>query len=546
VLDAEFFRSLGLMIVAAAILALGMRLLRLPTIGAYLVAGLLLGPATGLIEISPAIDLISELGIVLLLFLVGLELNLAKIKEVGLVAMVAALVQVTLSAAAGFGLALLLGFDLLAATLLGIALAFSSTVVVVKLLSDTSEIDTIHGRIAIGILLVQDLLVIVVLTVLTGIAEGGSLDPWALTKSVLLAFGGLFLLGGGVLAAARWLLPAPFAWAAANPSTLYIWSLCWCFLVVTAAHLGHLSIELGAFLAGLALAQLPYTRDLQHRIKPLMNFCVAIFFVALGVKVTPAALGSELLPATVFAVGVLILKPLILMVVITRMRFAERTGFLSGISLAQVSEFSLILMAIAAEAGLAGDRLVTDVTLAGMLTIAASSYLMITGRKLYAFCHGRGWLRFLRAKHALEKEAEHPWRQHILVIGMNTLGIRIVQALHERGERVVAIDNDPRKLQGLPCETIHANVEFHDVLEELGLPHAKLLVSALQIEHTNDLLAYRCQQAGVPCSVVAVDLSVMENLLDLGVTWVMLPKVDVVRFQEAVLREQGLLKGEHA
>jgi len=529
------------MVITAAVLAILIRMIRLPTIVAYLLAGLALGPMTGLIEISPAIDLISELGIVLLLFLVGLELNFGQIKAVGKVAVFAGLGQVALSGLLGFLVSLALGFDFPQAAFLAIDLTFSSTVVVVKMLSDQHALETFHGRIAIGILLIQDIVVIVVLTVLAGIADGGSMAWNVVVKEVAEALGGMLLLLGGVLAAAKWLLPRPFAWASPMPGTLFIWSLGWCFLVVTAAHLAHLSIELGAFFAGFSLAQLPYNRDLQHRIKPLMNFFIAIFFVALGVKMAPDVLDTTLMmQVLMLSAVVLISKPLIIQWLVRANGFDARTGFHAGLSLAQISEFSFILTGMGVSAGLVAPRMLALVTLTGMVTIGVSTSLILMREQLYQFANGRGWLGKTSAQ-PIDTEDHEKRSGHIIVVGMNTLGRQIATRLHERGEEVLAIDTDPRKLQNLPSRTLLGNVEYHDVLEEEGLRRAKLVVSALQIEATNDLLAYRCREAGIRCSVVAVDLSVMENLLELDVAWVMLPKIDVVRAQTAALRTHGLL-----
>ena len=124
---------------------------------------------------------------------------------------------------------------------------------------------------------------------------------------------------------------------------------------------------------------------------------------------------------------------------------------------------------------------------------------------------------------------------------MNTLGREIVRRLHERGEQVLALDTDPHKLQGLPCETLLGDVEYLSVLEEAELSHARLLVSALRIEPTNDLLAYRCKQVGIPCSIQAVDLSSTDNLLEMDVKYLMIPKVDGIKLQTRELQRRGLL-----
>lgn len=541
-LESGLIQNLGLMIFGAACLGVLARRIRLPSILAYLVAGLLLGPVTGLIQLSPAIEEISGMGIVLLLFLVGLELSIDKIREVGKVAAAAGLGQVAFTTAGGYVICRLLGFGTAESLCLSFALAISSTVVLVKVLSDKDELDSLYGRITVGFSLVQDLAVIVALTLLAGFSKGQGMD--GILKGLSVAIGGMALLLGGGLLISRNLLPRPFAWASSSPATLFIWSLGWCFLVVAATHYFHLSIELGAFLAGLSLAQMPYTHDLQYRIKPLMSLFVAIFFVSLGVKMAPGEIGNIWLPAVVLSLFVILGKAGILMLAVARFGYGERTSFKAGVAVAQVGEFSFLLVAMGAAVGMVGGRVITITALVGIITIAVSSYMILYSEPMYLFCRRFGLLRVFRASQKEDDAEGNALKDHVIVIGMNTLGRRIAEALHRRGELVLAIDTDPRKLRGLPCRTLHANIEYRAVLEEQGLEHAKLVVSALRIEDTNDLIAYRCKEAGIPCSIHAVDLSVMENLLAHDVAYFMLPKVDVIKYQSALLREQGLLGGD--
>jgi len=538
-LESGLIQNLGLMIFGAACLGVLARMIRLPSIVAYLMAGLLMGPVTGLIQVSPAIEEISGMGIVLLLFLVGLELSIDRIREVGKVAVAVGLGQVAFTVAGGYLICRLLGFGAVESLCLAFALAISSTVVLVKVLSDKDELDSLYGRITVGFSLVQDLVVVVALTLLAGFSKGQGME-W---KGLSLAVGGMVILVGGGIAFAKYLLPRPFAWASSSPGTLFIWSLGWCFLVAAAAHFFRLSIELGAFLAGLGLAQMPYTHDLQHRIKPLMSLFVAVFFVSLGVKMAPGEIGNAWLPAVVLSLFVLLGKAGISMLAVARFGFGERTSFKTGVAVAQIGEFSFLFVAMGAAAGLVGARATAITALVGIVTIAVSSYMLLYGEQLYVLCHRVGLLRILRASQKEDEPEPTSLKNHVIVIGMNTLGRRIAEALHRRGEVVLAIDTDPRKMRGLPCRTLHANIEYRAVLEEQGLAHAKLVVSALRIEDTNDLIAYRCKEAGIPCSIHAVDLSVMENLLAHDVAYFMLPKVDVIKYQSALLREQGLLGG---
>jgi len=540
----EQFELIGILIFAAAVCASLAKLIRLPSIVAYLAAGILIGPVLGIVGSSHSVHEIAELGIILLLFVVGLELSFEEIQGIGKVALLAGVGQVLFTAAGGFGLCLIFGFNWMDSLFLSVALTFSSTVVVVKILTDKNELNTLYGKIAIGIFLVQDMIVMIVLTVLTGLGrEGAQAGAGVLALQVAIAFLEMALLLAGMLAASRWVLPPLFARIAGSPPTVFIWSLGWCFAIVWISKMLALSLELGAFLAGLSIAQLPCSRDLKHRIKPLMNFFVAIFFVSLAVEVTLGDFMEHWLSIVCLSLFVLIGNPVIFYWIIARMGYAEKVSFLASVTVAQVSEFSFVFVTMGAAAELVSPAVIPVTMFVGILTIAVSAYMILYNHQLYAAIARSSILRFIAiggSKGANEADPK-ALRQHVIVVGMNSLGRRIVQALSERGEQVIAIDTDPRKLAGLPCKTINGNAEYLDVLLEAGLPDAKLLISTVRIEEANDLLAYRCRQAGVPCSVHAVDLSVVDNLMDLDVAYLMLPKVDGVKLQKEFLQREGIL-----
>lgn len=536
-IDDTFARSLGLIVVAAALFAIVARRIRLPGIVAYLVAGLVLGPATGLVSVNEGLELISETGIVLLLFLVGLELSLQKIRVVGKAVLIAGIAQVALTAGAALGLGMWLGVRSLEAVFLAVALTLSSTVVVVKLLDEKHDFAKLYGRISVGILLVQDMVVILLLTLLAGMKTGGGqMDAGTMVVGILKAFGGIAVLVAGVLLALKFLLPKVFGWASRSPETLFIWSLCWCFLVLAGAHFLHLSHESGAFLAGVALAQLPYSHDLRRRVHPLMNFFVAVFFVTLGINMEfgIGALGWEAMAA--LCAFVLIAKPILVTIITRLLKFTARTSILTGITLGQVSEFSFILLAMGGKADLVGPGLLSTVGLVGLITIAVSSCGIQFNEALY-----RAWSRLTRKQGEDEPPEERRLHGHVIVVGMNTLGRELVKRLSEHGEETLAIDTDPRKLRELPGRTLLGSAEYLSVLEEAGLAKAKLLVSALQIEDVNDLLAYRCKEFGVPSSIHGIDLSVVDNLMEMDVAYLMIPKVDGIKLQNRTLEEMGMV-----
>ena len=550
--DLVIIEVLGVVILTAAAAALIARSLRVPSIVAYLITGLVLGPGLGVLATAggeaeaEALHLIAELGIVLLLFLVGLELSFDKIRDVGKVAVAAGLGQVVFTAAGGFVIGWALGFSPMEAIFLAIALTFSSTVVVVKVLDQKGELDSLYGRIAVGIFLVQDLVVIVMLTVLTGLGDADSMSAGAIASGLLWAFLGMGALLAIALAAARYVLPRPMAWAARSPWTLLVWSLCLCFGFVMLADVFGLSREIGAFLAGLSLAQLHASHDLRRRVHPLMDFFVAIFFVTLGAEMQFEAVGEQWVPALVLSLFVLIGNPFIFMWIIARFGYSERTSFMTSVTVAQISEFSFVFAAMGLAAGLIDQSILSLIALVGLVTIVVSVYMILYSQQLYTLTRRFGALAMFRASRAPDPEpahdAHHPaLRAHVIVVGMNALGRMLVQSLHERGEQVLAIDTDPGKLADLPCRTLIGDVSYLAVLHDAQLPRAKLAVTTLKIEQTNQLFAYRCRQFGVPVAVHAFDVDTIPELHELEPAFLIDAKAAAHERLARLLRDAGVL-----
>ena len=549
-LDDLILRDLGVILVSAAGLALLARLARIPTIIAYIVTGLVLGPVTGLVEVSEPLELTSELGIALLLFLVGLELSFDKVKGVGKVALAAGLGQVAFTAAGGFALALVMGFSALDAIFLATALTFSSTVVVVKLLGEKRELDSLYGRIAVGIFLVQDLVAIVFLTVLAGLGQGDDRSLASMVGGTVTAFLGMGTLLVVALLSSRFLLSSVFGWISRSLEALFIWSLSWCFLFVLAAEALSLSLEIGAFLAGISLAQLPYSSELRRRVHPLVNFFIAVFFVTLGIQMELGGAADIAWPAAVFSVFVLVGNPLIFVAIIGRMGYGTRTAFLTSVTVAQISEFSFIFAAMGVSAGLIGAEILSIIAVVGLVTIAMSAYMILYNHQLYGIVQRLRLLRFLKVGEegpsdrdpalAGGHEAAEGLKDHVIVVGMNSLGRRIVEGLREAGAQTLAIDLDPRKLDRVPGPTMLGNTDDMAVLESAGIRRARLLVSALQIEDANNLLAYRCRNLEVPCSIHAFDLAVVPDLREIGATHLMDSKTAGTRRLSEALRAEGI------
>lgn len=538
--------DLGFIAIAAAIFAFIGKLIRMPSLVAYIIAGMAIGPWLGIVEMDHSLEMISELGIALLLFLVGLELSFEKIRDLGKPALILGGLQVLLTAAGGFTLSLMLGFSFMGSVLLAASATFSSTVVVIKLLDQKGDMKRLYARLAVGLFLFQDIVVIAALTLLSGLGE--STEALSFTKILLsegIALGGMLVLLAVAMLASRYLLPKPFAWAARFPDTIFIWALCWCFLMVLLAHAFHLSVEVGAFLAGIAIAQLPVHEDLHRRLHPLMTFFIAVFLVTLGVELKFDSFGTIWPQALILTSFVLIVKPAIVFSILAKLGFSRYTCFQTATASGQMSEFSFILLGLAYGVGLVSTEVAALGGLVGILSISVSSYLIIYSEHLFKFAESIGLFVLFRAKKESELEEFHERADHIIVIGMNGLGREIVKRLALRGETVLAIDTDPKKLEGLGlagAETMIGNVEYHSVVEEIKMRRAKLVISALQIEDANHMLAYRCRSMGVPCAIHAFDNSVVDDLLDLGADYLMMPAIAGAVEEIKVMRKEGVLQ----
>jgi len=533
--DFTILRDLGTILLAAATVLMVARQVKVPPILAYIVAGLVLGPVTRLVEVSPSVDLVSEVGIALLLFLVGLELSLDRVRDVGRVAVVGGALQVVVTAGAAFAIARGLGYGSAEAQILALAVTFSSTVVVVKLLQTRREVRALFGRIAVGILLVQDIAVAIALTIVAGM--GG--EETELLPGLVRAGAGMATLFAVAIVSARWILPFLFRWLGSNLEAAFVWAIAWCFFFIVLAEAFHVSVEIGAFIAGVSLAQTGVHDDLVRRVHPLANLFLAVFFVSLGIRLDPGAAAAQWGAGLVLGSLALFAKPLIVLALVGIFGYGGRTAFRAALSLGQMSEFSFVLAALAASAGVITPETLSLIGVTGLATIAISSAAMHFPDKLYRAFERTGLARLLPDEPAVQEEP--PLRGHIIVVGMNSLGRRLVTAFADREETVVAIDTDPAKLSGLPGRHVVGSTDYHSVLESAQFSDAKLVVSALQIEDANTLLTYRAKRASVATGMHAFDSSVVPELQAIGADYLMVSKHDGIRQVAAELRRLGVI-----
>ncbi len=479
-----FSEIAAVLAVAATIGALAFWL-KQPLIIAFIFVGILLGPA-GLdwVRAFDQVDLFAKLGIGLLLFVVGLKLDPQLIRSVGRVAMVAGLGQMIMTAAVGYAVALALGMAPMTAFYVAAALTFSSTVIIIKLLSDKREIDTLHGRIALGILIIQDIVVVILMIGLT--AYGGAAQEVHFGREALEVIG----KGVGFLAliaiATRYLLPSLLHSLARWPELLTLFAIAWAIgLASLGTGLGF-SKEVGAFVAGVALAATPYKAILAARLVSLRDFLLLFFFIDLGVQIDMAHLGAALGPAILLSVIVLVGKPIMVMALVGSMRYAKQTTVTAGLAMGQISEFSLILAALGLGLGHIDKPAMGLITLVGLITIGLSTYMILYSQWLYERLEPALRIFKFGTPHNDGLPGEGG-RMHMLpidtiVFGLGRYGRNIVQELQRRGQTVLGVDFDPERVsfwrkEGLAA--IYGDLDDSELFHALPLADTQWVVSTI-------------------------------------------------------------------
>jgi len=489
------YTEVSLILLAAAVLgAIGL-LLRQPLIIVYILLGIALGPSgIKLVQSQDVVDLLAQVGIAILLFLVGLELNPDYVRRIGAVAVATGLGQLTFTIVIGFLLTLLLGKDWLTALYIAIALTFSSTIIIVKLLSDKRELDTLHGRIAIGFLIVQDIAVIVALVVMS-VLGGGQAGEQGLAQVLGAIALKLAALGAGMYLAMRYLMGRLLRFLARSLELLLIFAVAWAVGLAALGDWLGFSKELGAFLAGFALSPTHFRDAISTRLTPLRDFLLLFFFIDLGTKFDLATAQQEWLTALILALFVLIGNPLIVMAIMGVMGYRRKTGFLAGLTVAQISEFSIIFIAMGLSLGHVQQDALSITTMVGLITIALSTYMILYSQPLYQRVE-----RFLKPFERKEPFAERRFEAQqvddapyaVIVFGLGRTGRLVLDHYHALGIRAIGVDYDPEAvaaMQGRGIPALFGTAEDQEFIMGLPLAHAKLLVITLpHMDDVHDLM----------------------------------------------------------
>jgi Kef-type K+ transport system membrane component KefB/Trk K+ transport system NAD-binding subunit len=484
-----FYETAAILSLAAVLGVVGQKL-RQPLIIMFLATGILAGPAVlGFIQSYDQIELLAHIGISLLLFIVGLRLDLSLIRTTGPVALATGLGQIVFTAGIGFVIALVLGMTTVSAAYVSVALTFSSTIIIVKLLSDKKEIDALHGRIAVGFLIVQDIAAILALVALTTFGATLSSERSAWTVWLLMAGKGIgLLLVVGLLM--RYVLPGLMARLAHSQEMLILFAVAWAVLLAATSEWLGFSKEVGAFLAGVSLAPTEYRDSISSKLASIRDFLLLFFFIDLGARLDWSAVGSEVPKAAILSLFVLIGNPLIVIAIMGFMGYRCRTSFLAGLTVAQISEFSLIVGALGVTLGHIPPQTMGLITLVGVVTIFASTYMILYSHSLYQFLARplRVFERKNPYREASSDTAAETTAADVILVGLGNYGSGLAERLLERKMKILGVDFDPQALakwRARGVSVLYGDMADPDLYEQLPMNRVRWVVSTVRSKDVN-------------------------------------------------------------
>lgn len=540
----NIFIQLAIILGLASVLGFIVFKFKLPLLIAYLIGGLLIASsaifdprASNVLQFFPSI------GIAFVLFLVGMELDLREIKNLSKPILLAGTLQIFITTITGSSLARLLGFGILESWYLGVGLAFSSTILVVKLLIDKKDVSALYGKLAVGILLLEDLLAVlllVVLTVSTSFFDIGIQQSFPIFALIIKAV----LLFGLAVVLSKFILSTVFKAVSKQSELLFITALAWCFIYISFSILLGFSVVIGAFLAGVALANSPFHFQIQGKVKPLREFFVTLFFVYLGTQVEFMDVGKIYPLMFIFTAYTLLVKPTIFLLLLGMFGFRKHTMFQSALSLTHISEFSLILLLVGFELGVVSRPALTTIALSAVLSMIIASVMISHSNKLYKkLSFLIGFFERKNIRHFMEKNEEVPdISGHVIVIGARRVGGEIVKFLKREKISQIVLDFNPHQVEALILEkipVIYGDMGDPEVLDGLNLKNARMVISTSASLEDNKLLLeeLKSRRISVPVIVRAETTDHAEELYKAGADFVIIPEILAGDFLVEKLKE---------
>jgi Kef-type K+ transport system membrane component KefB len=565
----ELLTSIGISILSATVLAYFAYLLKQPLILAYLAAGIVIGPQMGFgwIKSDHDIEIIAEIGLILLLFMIGLELDLKKLKESGRSLITTGIWQFILCVAMGLGYFYLLGFtisgqehfeyEILGVKIIGgaydllylaVCIGISSTTIVIKLLYEKFELDTLAGRITLGVLVFQDIWAIVVLGIQPNLA-----NPEILTILWSFAKGGFLVVIS--LLISRYLLGKVFKQFAKLPELVLVASLGWCVLVCGIANSFGLSLEMGALIAGAAISTFPYNLDVIAKIVSIRDFFITLFFVALGMQIpNPLANPGILGIAILIAIFLIITRFFSVFPLLYFLNNGNRVSLLAAINLSQLSEFALVIASLGISNHHIGPDILTIIVFVFVITSIISTYMISYSHPLQArLSRLVATIGFKDIANA-PQEDEPMIAKEIALLGFFRTASSLIKEMEELDSslkaKLVVIDLNPivhQKLQAHGVKVIYGDISHLETLHHAGIAHAKIVISSLpdtMLKGTDNLKIIRKMKKLCPHAKIIVTAESPFRALKMyheGADYVLLPRVIVADHLIDIL--DGMLKG---
>lgn len=514
------FTEITLLVGIATLVAFLMRLLRQPLVISYIATGLIVGPLfLNIVQSQETLNVFSEIGIALLLFIVGLNLTPKAIKMFGKVAIITGVGQVVFTVSVGWLISRGLGFGPVESLYLGIGLAFSSTIIILKLLSDKGDLEKLYGRISIGFLLVQDFIAVLILFLLPLFTSTGSV---LLNTSKIVAGLSSVVV---IYLVAHYYLPKLNHFISRSQELLFLFAIAWGLSLATLFRAFGFSLESGALIAGATLSILPSHDEIHARLKPLRDFFIILFFILLGAKMVVAGSGELLWPAILLSLFVLIGNPIILMIIMGVSGYRKKTSFQTGLTVAQISEFSLIVVALGVKLGHVGVNILSLTTIVGITTIFVSTYLIMHSDYFFKLLNRA--LSIFERKDASDMSLPDE-RYDVLLFGLNRVGYDFVAMLKKNNRKFLVVDYDPEIVDRLSRRRLPhvfgdaADVEF---LRLLNWEDIRMVISTIPDRVTNKLIL---SQAALTrrrpvCILVASNISDAMELYKSGADYVLIP-----------------------
>lgn len=469
------FIPFAIILVAMAVSGIIAARLRQPLLVGYIIAGLVIGPVgIGLVESTTLVSTLSEMGLAFLLFLIGLEMDITSFRPLFKTILTISLPLMVVLSSIGFITGIILGFPALGAVIIGIAVMYNSTAVIVKMLTDRHEETSIEGRIDMGVLLFEDIIVILIMALMT--VEAASQIAFIYEAiGILVAF---FIIVIGAIQIGKRIAPPIIESVAGRPEALLIVGLAWCFSAMAVTDLSGLSIEIGAFIAGVSLAQLPYTNELQEDVRPLMNLFMALFFLNFALELSTSDITGLILPAIVFGIVRMISSFVIIYSIMRRLSYSTRRSFKTAIFMIQTSEFALILGAVAATYGYVTTEIIGFLSIVTLFTMSLSSYIIMHQETVYDV-----FTRVFGSSSGSEKDQDDGPEEPVILIGATPVAKTIASSLADDDRHIVIVDNDPARIEELEdtrWDVVFGNIHHSELREEIGFETATAIISMIE------------------------------------------------------------------